>query len=139
MKFVMRLFLAIHVGLYRLTGGRIGARFMGGDVLILTTMGRRTGKRRSVPLMYLHDGDRYVIVASNGGSATHPSWFHNATAAGEASIEVGTQRLHVRARQADEAERAALWPRLVAIYRGYADYQAKTRREIPLVILDPTA
>ncbi|MFA7297948.1 MAG: nitroreductase family deazaflavin-dependent oxidoreductase [Dehalococcoidia bacterium] len=138
MKFLMRLFLAVHVGLYRLTGGRIGARFMGGDVLILTTVGRRTGKRRSVPLIYLRDGDQYVVVASNGGSPTHPGWFHNATASGEATIEVGDRRMRTRARQANEAEHAALWPRLVAIYKGYADYQAKTRRQIPLVILDPT-
>ncbi len=139
MQFVMRLFLAVHVGLYRLTGGRIGARFLGADVLILTTVGRRTGKRRSVPLMYLHDGNRYVVVASNGGSPTHPGWFHNATASGEATIELGARHLRARARQATEAERATLWPRMVAIYQGYAEYQAKTHREIPLVILDPTA
>jgi deazaflavin-dependent oxidoreductase (nitroreductase family) len=138
MKFMMRLFLAVHVGLYRLTGGRIGARFLGADVLILTTVGRRSGTRRSVPLMYLRDEGHYVVVASNGGAPAHPGWFHNATAAGEATIEVGNRRMRARARQATEAERTALWPRMVAIYRGYAEYQAKTSRQIPLVILDPT-
>lgn len=141
MKFVVRLFLAIHVALYRATGGKIGARFMGGNVLILTTVGRRSGQRRDTPVMYVRDPeqDRYAVIASNGGAAKHPAWFHNATAAGSAEIQVRDRRIAVGVRQATEEERARLWPLAVADYKGFDDYQKKTQRHIPMLLLDPRA
>lgn len=100
MRFVMRLFLAIHVALYRATNGKIGGRMFGGNVLILTTTGRRSGKRRDTPVMYVRDPeqDRFAVIASNGGAASHPAWFHNATAAGAASPSACDRRPRRNAR-----------------------------------------
>lgn len=141
MRFVMRLFLAIHVALYRATNGKIGGRMFGGNVLILTTTGRRSGKRRDTPVMYVRDPeqDRFAVVASNGGAASHPAWFHNATAAGTAEIQVRDRRIAVGVRQATEEERARLWPLAVADYAGFDAYQKKTQRHIPMLLLDPHA
>ena len=121
---------------YRLTGGRVGGRMGKAPVLILHHVGRRSGKPRETPVLYLHDGDRWVVVASKGGVDTHPAWFHNLMAAGEATIEVGRDRHEVRPRIAEDPERAELWDRLVAIYKPYASYQTYTERRIPVVVLD---
>jgi F420H(2)-dependent quinone reductase len=90
MRLVARSVLWLHVTLYRLTNGRIGGRFIAGSpILLLTTTGRRTAKRRTRPLAYVRDGERYVLCASNGGSPTHPGWYHNLRASGRAEIQVG--------------------------------------------------
>jgi F420H(2)-dependent quinone reductase len=140
MRLVARSVLWLHVTLYRLTNGRIGGRFIAGSpILLLTTTGRRTAKRRTRPLAYVRDGERYVLCASNGGSPTHPGWYHNLRASGRAEIQVGPEHLAVTARTADPTERSQLSPRFVEMYKGYAAYEDKTSRQIPLVLLTPTS
>jgi deazaflavin-dependent oxidoreductase (nitroreductase family) len=135
-QLIARAVLWLHVTLYRLTNGRLGGRFIAGTpILLLTTTGRKTGKRRTRPLAYIRDGERYVLCASNGGSPTHPGWYHNLQATGQAQIQVGAEHLSVSARTADPAERGRLFPRFVEMYKGYAAYEDKTRRQIPLVLL----
>jgi len=127
-----------HVALFRASGGRLGGRIAGGaPVLLLTTTGRKSGKQRTTPLLYLADGDRYVVIASVGGAPKHPAWYLNLRDNPSATIEVGRRKLAVTATTASAEERARLWPLAVQIYAGYADYQAKTSREIPVVILAP--
>ena len=135
---VVRAMSALNIWLYRLSGGRIAGRFPGGaPILLLTTKGRRSGQPRVAPLLYLRDGERLVVVASKGGMSQHPTWYLNLREHPDVEVETGSQRQKMRARTADDAERAALWPRLVAIYGSYADYQARTERKIPVVILEP--
>ncbi len=128
----------IHASLFRATDGRIGGRLVGSPVLLLVTTGRKTGLRRTTPLLYLQDGDRYVIVASNGGAAKHPVWWLNLQADPEASVEVGGRKVHVRATEAQGGEKARLWEELVRMYPSYEDYQKRTDREIPVALLEPT-
>ena len=123
---------------YRMSGGRLLGRFPGGaPVLLLTTIGRKSGEPKVAPLLYLADGENYVIVASKGGMAHNPLWFKNLEANPNVEVEVGNRKLPMTARRASDAEKAALWPRLVAMYSSYADYQARTTRDIPVVILSP--
>jgi len=128
---------ALHVALYRLSGGRIGGRAFGAPVLLLTTRGRKTGKARTTPLLYLEDGDRLVVVASKGGAPRHPAWFLNLAANPEVTVERGRERVPTLAREADDPERERYWPQVVAMYSGYEKYQQKTNRRIPLVVLEP--
>ena len=126
-----------HTAIFRLTGGRIGGRVVGGPVLLLHHTGAKSGKERVSPLLYLPDGDRMVIVASKGGYTKHPGWFHNLKANPDTIIELPREgKVAVRARVAPAEERENLWPRVVALYKGYAAYQRSTSREIPLVVLD---
>lgn len=128
-----------HVALYRASGGRLGGRIpSGAPVLLLTTTGRKSGKQRTTPLLNLEDGGRYVVIASVGGASKHPVWYLNLLANPVATIEVGGRELAVTARRAEPEERARLWPLAVQMYAGYDDYQARTTREIPVVILVPT-
>lgn len=127
-----------HVGLFRASGRRLGGRIRSGaPVLLVTTTGRKSGKQRTTPLLYLEDAGRYVVIASVGGAPKHPAWYLNLLADPAATIEVGRRKLAVSASTASPEERARLWPLAVQIYRGYEDYQAKTTREIPIVILSP--
>jgi len=105
--------------------------------LLLTTVGRKTGKPRSLPLIYGVDGDRYVIVASKGGMPNHPIWFLNLEAHPECDLMVGPKAVTARASVAEGAERTRLWNKMVEIYPPYVDYQKNTQREIPVVILEP--
>lgn len=105
-------------------------------VLLLTTVGRRSGKRRTVPLTYFEDGEAIVLVASYGGRPHNPAWFENLMTAGTGEVTIGRDHRLCRARRATEAERGRLWPRIVEVYSGYAAYQEKTAREIPLALLD---
>ena len=141
MKFLMRLFLATHVALYRMTNGKLGGRMFGGNVLVLTTTGRRSGQRRDTPVMFVRDPqqDRFAVIASNNGSDSHPAWFYNATASGNAEVQVLDRRMHVAVRQATEDERTRLWALAVADYKGFNDYERKTTRHIPMLLLEPTA
>jgi len=135
---VIRVMSALNVWVYRVSGGRIGGRFRGGaPVCLLTTRGRKTGEPRVAPLLYLADGERVVIVASKGGMAKSPLWYGNLVAQPDCEVEIGSTRRAMRARTASPAEKAALWPRLVAMYRDYDDYQARTTRDIPVLILTP--
>ena len=137
---VIRLMSRLNTWVFRASGGRIGARFPGGaPVLLLTTIGRKSGQPQVAPLLYLQDGEHYVVVASKGGMSHHPLWFKNLEANPAVEIEVGTRKLAATARRATDEEKAALWPRLVAMYPSYADYQARTPRNIPVVIVTPRA
>lgn len=126
-----------HTAIFRLTGGRIGGRVVGGPVLLLHHTGAKSGKERISPLLYLPDGDRMVIVASKGGYTKHPGWFHNLKAHPDTVVEVPREgKVPVRAREAPPEEREQLWPRVVDLYKGYSAYQRSTSREIPLIVLD---
>lgn len=127
----------LHAALFRATDGRVGGRLLGGLVLLLVSTGRRTGQRRTTPLLYLPNGDRYVVVASNGGAAKHPVWWLNLEAQPEATVEVGGRGTRVRAREAEGEERARLWKSLVRMYPPYENYQKRTDRRIPVVVLEP--
>ena len=128
----------LHTLLYRASGGRVGHRFRGGPpMLLLDHVGARSAVKRTTPLVYLRDGENIVLIASKGGHPRHPAWFHNLRAHPETTVQLGSERLAVRARVADAGERARLWPKAVAIYAGYETYQQRTEREIPLVILEP--
>jgi deazaflavin-dependent oxidoreductase (nitroreductase family) len=107
-------------------------------ILLLTTSGRKTGKRRTVPLQYLAQGETLIVVASNGGSPKHPGWFFNLQAQPRAEVQIGREHTTVQAHQATAEERENLWPKVVELSSGYDDYQRHTTREIPLVILDRT-
>jgi len=127
----------VHAWLYRLTSGAIGHRAGGLRNLLLTTTGRRSGERRTVPLTYMADRNRYVLVASNGGSDRHPAWWLNLQRTPRATIQVGGQALEVVAHRAEGAEHGDLWPRLKAMNPFYAQYEQITAREIPVVVLEP--
>ena len=131
----------VHVGAYKLTGGRIGAKIPRGrgEMLLLEHVGAKSGKHRTIPLLYIDDGDDLVIVASKGGSHKHPAWFHNLMANPATRVQVGSEKRDVVARKAGRREKKRLWPQVVEIWPDYANYQERTKREIPLVILSPLA
>jgi deazaflavin-dependent oxidoreductase (nitroreductase family) len=138
MKLLMSAFIALNVWLYRLSGGRMMGRIGAAPILLLTTTGRRSGRERTTPVLYLGDGDRLVIVASLAGAARHPAWFLNLEANPRVKLQVRSRRFAATARRATIEEKAQLWPRLVAMYPAYEDYQARTTRDIPVVIVTPT-
>jgi deazaflavin-dependent oxidoreductase (nitroreductase family) len=127
----------LHVLVYRLTGGRIGRRLVNNDMLLLTTRGARTGRKHTVPLLYLRDGETLVVIASWGGLPANPQWFRNLMADPEATVQVRSERWAVRARAASAQEREDWWPRVLAAYKGYRVYQSHTDRVIPVVFLPP--
>jgi deazaflavin-dependent oxidoreductase (nitroreductase family) len=105
--------------------------------LLLTTTGRKSGERFIFPLFYGRDGDSYIVVASKGGAPQHPGWYRNLVANPEVEVQVGTKKLKARARTVSGAERGKLWDEAVKFWPPYVDYQRKTEREIPVVVLDP--
>jgi deazaflavin-dependent oxidoreductase (nitroreductase family) len=127
----------VHAWVYRRTGGKIGAKAGNLTNLLLTTTGRKSGERRTVPLTYISDGDRFVLVASNGGNDRHPAWYLNLRKQPHAHVQVGEQTIDVVAADADAAQRARLWPLLKQINPFYARYEQITAREIPVVVLTP--
>ncbi len=129
-----RLLFRTHALLYRLTGGRIGGRF-NGPVLLLTTTGRKTGQRRTRPLSYFRDGDRLILVASNGGKPVQPAWYWNLQANPDALVQVGDRRFAVRAEQVGPEEEARLWPRLITHAPAWGKYRDRTGRHVPIVVL----
>jgi deazaflavin-dependent oxidoreductase (nitroreductase family) len=135
-RFVLRTMGGLHAALYRLTGGKLGGRMRNAPVLLLTVTGRKSGKRRRTPLLYGRDGDNFVVIASVGGAPRHPAWYLNLQGQ-EAEVQVGRERKRVRARDAEGEERDRLWAQMVAVYAPYADYQRKTERRIPVVVLEP--
>lgn len=126
---------AFHTLLYRATRGRLGRRLGGHPVLLLTTTGRHSGRRHTVPLLYLREGADLVLIASFAGHDRHPAWYLNLKAAWRAVAQVEGERFPVIARDATLEERPRLWELAVAEYPGYAGYQKRTTRLIPLVLL----
>ena len=121
--------------LYRRSGGRLGNTLKGAPILLLDHVGRKSGQTRTAPVLYLRDGEDLVIVASRGGSDATPAWWLNLQANPATTVQVGSERRLVLARQASAQEKAALWPRLVEMYGDFEIYQRRTEREIPVVIL----
>jgi F420H(2)-dependent quinone reductase len=126
-----------HAWIHRATGGRVGSRLLGADVLTLRTTGRRSGQPRDSPVFYLQDGPNYAIVASNAGSPRPPAWWLNLQAEPNAEARVRGHANPIRARVADDAETALLWPRFVEMYAGYDHYRSIATRTLPVVILEP--
>jgi len=129
---------SLHRVLYRITGGLIGRRLVDNDILLLTTRGRATGREHTVPLLYLRDGERLVVIASYGGRDRHPEWYLNLVDEPSVTAQTGRNRSSYQARTATEDERERWWPRVVAAYSDYAVYQGRTDREIPVVMLEPS-
>lgn len=128
---------SFHTALFRATGGRLGRRMVDNDVLLLTTTGRRSGMPHTVPLLYLEGDGALVVFASWGGRDGHPHWYLNLLAEPRAEVQLRGRRQPVVARTAGSEERPHWWERAVAAYRGYAVYQSRTDREIPVVFLEP--
>jgi len=131
----LSLFGAEHVRRYRETGGEVGYVWNGAPTLLLTTTGRRTGDRRTTPLIFGRDGERYVVVASQGGAPRHPSWYLNLSADPDVELQVKDEVFAARARTAEPEERGRLWELMTAIWPHYDAYQQKTDREIPVAVL----
>jgi len=129
------LFGAEHVRAYRESSGERGYHWHGATILLLTTRGRSSGELRTSPLIYRTDDGRWVIVASRGGTPTNPSWFENLRADAEATIQVRAETIPVRADTATGEERARLWSLMTEVWPAYDEYQTRTEREIPVVVL----
>jgi len=137
-KWIFKLFNPIYILLFSLTNGVFGSNFGGFNILLLTTKGRKTNKKRTIPLGYFKDGPNYIIAASNSGSDKYPGWYFNLISNSEATIQLKGESNKVRAEMAKPAERERLWKKLVAeapIYRGY---EKQTTRIIPIIILRTT-
>ena len=124
-----------HVRVYRETGGVRGYRWRGTEILLLTTTGRTSGEPRTTPLIHRTDGGRWVIVASKGGTPENPGWYENLLAQPQASIQVLAEEIPVTASTAEGEERERLWALMAEVWPAYDDYQAKTSRQIPIVVL----
>jgi F420H(2)-dependent quinone reductase len=141
---IIKVMAAANVWLYRRTGGRLGGTWRIGagfrkpvPICLLEHRGRKTGLLRTTPLVYLEDGDRVVVVASQAGRPEHPMWYLNLLADPEVTVQVRKHRRSMRARVAEGEERTALWERLVDLYADYDSYQSWTERVIPVVVLEP--
>lgn len=137
MKILFKLFLALHVGLYRLTGGKLGGSMRGFGVLLLTTTGRKSGRKFTLPLGWFKHAEGYIIVASNGGQDHHPAWYHNLKNNPQAQLQVGNKVMHATARILAGEERLQVWNEVKATAPVYLEYEKVTSREIPLVLLHP--
>ena len=136
-RWLLALITRLHRFVYRASGGRLGESLGGVKTLLLETRGRRSGKRRIIPLLYERDDERFLVVASNAGDDRPPAWWRNLQARPEATIQVGRARHAVRAREATELESQRLWPRLERTWPDYAAYRRRTDRPIPIVVLEP--
>ena len=127
-----------HAALYRATGGRVGRRVPGlPPMLLLDHVGARSGRRRTIPLVYMPDGENLVVVAAKGGHPRNPGWVHNLRARPDTEVQVGPRRMPVRAREAHGDERRRLWRRATAYNPLWGRYQRRTERTIPLMVLEP--
>jgi deazaflavin-dependent oxidoreductase (nitroreductase family) len=134
---LFKVFMRVQIVVFRLTNGKAMSFMRGMPVLLLTTVGRKTGKPRTTPLMYIQDGDHYVITASNNGKDKDPFWFRNLKASPEVRIEVPGKRMEVTASVATQTEYEQLWARLVSVAPFFDNYRKGTSRPIPMVILRP--
>lgn len=135
---IQRIGLNFHQWLYDTSDGRIGANIGGRPMLLLRHVGRKTGQERTSALLYVRDGDNYAVIASKGGDPKHPAWFHNITAKPDLEIQVGRETIPVRVRVAEGDERARIWKKADEVNKGgYEQYQTRTDRKIPVVVLEP--
>ena len=137
MKVFMQLFMALHVFFYRLTGGKIGGKFGAGQVLLLDSVGRKSKKSRTNPVMYVRDGANYVVTASTGGGPVNPGWYYNLIASPHTRIQVMGQKLDVSVEEAKGDKRDQLWAKLITEQPQFKGYETRTTRKIPLLILKP--
>jgi deazaflavin-dependent oxidoreductase (nitroreductase family) len=132
------LMIGANVAIYRRSGGRLGGSLKGAPILLLDHVGRKSGQARTSPLLYMRDGDDFVIAGSRGGSDATPAWWLNLKATPDTTVTVARQRERVHAHEANAEEKARLWPKLVKMFPDYAEYQRRTNRDIPVIILSPT-
>ncbi len=137
LKWIFKQTLQFQVFMYRRSSGKRMGTLRGMPLLLLTTIGRKTGQKRVTPIMYIQDENNYVVTASNGGADKNPAWFVNLMANPQAQIQVGAVTIDVTVQQADQQEKSRLWSQLVSQAPFFADYQKKTTRNIPMVILKP--
>jgi deazaflavin-dependent oxidoreductase (nitroreductase family) len=133
----LKLGSSVHAGVYRATGGKLFGRMGTSPILLLNTVGRKSGNKRATPLLYVVDGEDFVIIASKGGTPTHPAWYLNLKANPDVTVEVGDRKVRVRAEEVSGEEKARLWQKMSEMYPTYDDYQNKTERQIPLLVLHP--
>ncbi len=124
------------IAAFRVNGGKGIGPFVNRPVLLLTTTGAKSGQPRTTPLVYTTDGERIVVIASKGGAPTHPAWYHNLVAHPEVTVEVGREQFQARAVVAEGSERERLYSQQAAQMPGFAEYQKKTTRQIPVVVLE---
>jgi F420H(2)-dependent quinone reductase len=136
-KPIVRLATALNVWVYRLSGGRLANNMKGSPICLVTMTGAKSGKVKTIALMYTPHGENVLLVASLGGSSKHPVWYHNFKKKPDIEIQVGTRKRKMRAREADPAERDKLWPLVVASYPPFAEYQTRTTRQIPVFVCEP--
>jgi deazaflavin-dependent oxidoreductase (nitroreductase family) len=135
----IRFYSSTHTFWYQMTGGIIGNKIFGVPVLLLTATGRKSGRKHTLPLMHLRDGDNYILIASYAGHDVHPAWYLNLRANPDAEIQIGREKFRVRAETANDEDRERLYARAVEVSKDYAEYQKQTKRKIPVVILRPVA
>lgn len=129
--------LGVHQWLYEVSDGRIGTSLGGRPMLLLRTVGRKTHAPRTAALLYVRDGEAWAVIASKGGAPHHPGWFHNLVAQPDVEIQIGRERIPVRARVAEGEQRARIWARADEVNQGqYTVYQARTKRPIPVIVLE---
>jgi deazaflavin-dependent oxidoreductase (nitroreductase family) len=124
---------------FRANGGKVGGPFQGAPLLLLHTTGAKSGQERVNPMMYRSDGDRLAVFASKAGADTNPDWFHNLRANPRVTVEIGAETRSVLARMAEPDERERLWSAQKKDYPGFAEYETKTTRQIPVIILEPAS
>ena len=127
----------LNVFFYKLTGGRIMGKMRGRPVMLVTMTGAKTGKSRTIPLMYVPYKEGVILVASQGGAPKSPIWYNNVVANPDIVVQYKSRKMNLRARQVDDAEKAAVWPVCVEHYHEYDDYQKRTDRNIPVFVCEP--
>ena len=137
-KPIMRVMSRLNVWAYAASNGRVGGRFIGGaPVCLVTTVGRKSGKRRTTPLIHVPHGEDILLVASQGGMDMHPVWYLNLLANPELEVRVGARTRRMIARRASPSEKKELWPHLLSVYPPFDEYQQRTDRDIPLFVCSP--
>ncbi len=136
-RWVLKLFTRINVIVYKLSGGKLMNKLGGDEIFLVTMTGAKSGKKRTIPLMYVQDGDNFLLVASQGGAPKNPVWYNNLVAHPDISITYAGKTYPVRARLAEPQEKEALWPVCDAHYAEYATYRKRTDRDIPMFICEP--
>jgi deazaflavin-dependent oxidoreductase (nitroreductase family) len=122
---------------FRANDGRVGGHFEGKPLLLLHTTGAKSGEERVNPVAYTKDGDKLVVIASKGGAPSHPDWYHNIVAHPHVTVEVGTEKMEATASVVQEPERRRLYDKMIQVMPGFAEYEKKTTRSIPVIVLTP--